>query len=255
MQRGGIAMNSFGRRPLLLLMCAAIVAAGCNAHRLRHEHQALRGQVIALYENQILDNLVRSRRCDVLVHLNYSDFTGESRTFVEAAGQVGDDDNDNLANVGDLSGQIIELDQDAWFANLKGHAYNQLTMKANPVSGPQAALVYEAYREFANDDAKFRCGDEVPTDAFKTRSTRRWNWSKEKSEESFCWVTDSARQDFYELVIATTLVQPSSKEGVEARLEAEASTDFPGVGTVKTKTSATLEKLTPAPPAARECRG
>lgn len=214
-----------GTRSLLAITGALLMLSGCNAHRLRLEHSMLRGQVIALYEEQIMDNLVRTYYRDVLVHLNYSEFAGESVSFLEAVASFGDGDNDNLLTAGDPLGRIIELDSNTWGGTLKANGTNNLKLKATPVSPPEAMLVYAAYRDFVDPGKnQFKCESERPARFHKmqkrrTRQGLAWN-------TTYCWIPVEARDEFLALVMDTTLAQkkpaapkpPATETQVDSRV-------------------------------------
>ena len=209
-----------GMRSLMVAVIAMTVLAGCNAHRIRFDYQTMRGQVIELYEEQILDNLVRAHFFEVPLHLRYTSFTGEALTDLKLTQQFSDDDNDNLLS--EMGSAIVELDQNKWLFSGVAQVNNKLVVAAVP---EERASVYSEYRDFASDPSKFRCSATCPAEVFKVREVKR------PEGKVYCYVLD--QQGFFDLVLATSFSPPAHtrEETVKGTLPCR----NPGLGTPESK--------------------
>ena len=117
-----------------LTVLGLTTSIGCTAERLAYNHEALREEILFVYERQVMDNLVRAFNGDIALQLNYSGFSGKSTTKFKAYGEFGDSDNDNIGVVGTSDPSIIDLDQDGIELQGTAEVFSELAMKAEPVT-------------------------------------------------------------------------------------------------------------------------
>ncbi len=237
-----------------------IIGCGCTANRLAYDHRELREQVILLYEEQVMDNLIRAYNGDVVLHLNYSGFAGDSATDTEIGGQFGDDDNESIGVVGGGDPDIIALDKDGWVVNGKVKIHNKLSLAASPVNHESAGYVYGCYLDFVRHPNRyFEASSVKPEDgqAFKWR--KRVQEADEVNSKSimYYWVPNKehARDAFYQLVLSTSHIQkdldkqtpaaPASKTVTTKEIVTDTTTTTKAEETTgKTKTKETTVEST-----------
>jgi hypothetical protein len=231
------------KRISLRCVIALIIVSsfGCTAKRLAYDHKELREEVIMLYDEQIMDNLIRAYNGDVLLHLNYSGFAGESTTDADIAARYEGNRNESIGIVGASEPEIVALGTGEWFVSGGAKIHNKLCLTANPVDKRAARFVYGRYRKFARNPNFFvadSCKPE-PAQVFKWREGIGWNDKTNSKTVMYYWVPGNkeARDAFYELVLDTSLVQVLTPEE-ETKTVKEVVTD----STTTEKTS--VDKVT-----------
>jgi hypothetical protein len=192
--------------------------AGCRAGQLSVDQREMRAALLQMYEDQVMDNLIRARRDLPFIHLDYSNVTGTitdsgsatvggsrsvthtsfARNAAEGAGPGVTSFSPDRAVVGVFN------------YNGTGSQTNQLTITAQPYTASDR--VYKAYLAFAKDD-KLLCegkeGEKPPPDAHIWRSFGKQCY----------WVPKSAARPFLELYLATTVSRQAAAADIPTSYE------------------------------------
>lgn len=167
---------------LVLLSCLFTCAgAGCAAVPLYREHNQFRGLLLQLYDDQIMDNLVRTKLNLPIVQLDYSNITGT--VTLTATGMLG-------GSQEDASGAIKNFFE----YSLTGKQKNQMTLTANPVLNDFD--VYEAYLWFVHDVEGLEVDD----------GTKTCHRRHEYAGTTYCVPAEKAG-DYFALALRTTVLR------------------------------------------------
>jgi hypothetical protein len=200
-------------RSITLAFVAVVLcsfASGCRSAQLKKDQDCMRGALLDLYTNQIMDNLIRASNGYPIVQLDYSDITG-TITQNSNASYGG---NQNLETGRNEVG-ITTLRQFTNFFDysIGGSQENQLTITANPVLNNNE--VYNAYLEFLEKPERFIVSDEppppgaahivrcVPIDPCEAGCEPCKG--KKCVKKKYYWVPCEYRYDFLRLALVTTV--------------------------------------------------
>lgn len=187
---------------ICLFVLSVIFLSSCTADRLAYDHEELRQQVITLYEKQIMDNLIRTYRNDIVLHLNYSNFAGESTTDLEVGSDYSDKDTEDL-----YERNAIGLESDGWNIAGKAKIHNKLSLNAQPVINKRAGYVYGRYRKFIND-GHFISGPNQPEyKVFKMCKCQRQADPSKPQIATYYWIPFESSQAYYDLVLEVSYIQ------------------------------------------------
>jgi hypothetical protein len=141
-------------------VAACSFASGCRSAQLEKDQDCMRGALLDLYTNQIMDNLIRSYNGYPIVQLDYSDITGT----VTQNGNASYAGNQNLQTERNEFG-VTTLRQftNIFQYSIGGSQENQLTITANPVLNNNE--VYNAYLEFLEKPERLIVSDKPPPQA------------------------------------------------------------------------------------------
>ena len=184
---------------LLFLLFAVLLSLACQAPRMRFQGRQFREAVQDLYEDQILDNLIRAYERRPFVQLSYSDLFVQEIDKVSLNGSIGD----TVTEMRDLtlgamanasSSRMVAAD---WGFGGEASRAGTLSFKAKPVTDQNQ--IYQAYIDFANN-----------TDLFKVVSRRRdlpnhkliHVWDTRHS--NYYYIPKSAASDYLDLALLTT---------------------------------------------------
>ena len=165
------------RRPVALMLClilAALTNAGCRSQRLIADQSTFRSQLLDLYTDQLMDNLIRARKGLPIIHVDYTNITGSTTDTGNAGFTVNFPKND-----GNYTGG--------------GSLQSQLTVTGNSVIAN--ADVYNAYLSFVNipDGLMETCDPPPPGAAHIVKCV----------EGNYFWVPVTYRKEFFELSLRT----------------------------------------------------
>ncbi len=127
---------------VVLTLGAAALAGGCTPHRLGYDHREMRNELLKAYDEQLLDNLIRAKRGEPLLHIRYGEIKGTAATNAKLSGTIADKDTDSVNGT-----TIIEGDEDNTSASAEVSIASTMEVVGTPVlDDPE---LYEAYRAFA----------------------------------------------------------------------------------------------------------
>lgn len=182
--RNGIAV--------LVIATSSVVLIGCAARPLYYEQDHFRGYLLQLYDNQVMDNLIRARNQLPIVHLDYGKMTGT--VTVDATGALG----------GEHLNASSALTDKFTYA-FGGAIKNQLTVTAEPVLDDHA--LYGWYLAYLADDGGGGLQkNDVPSDPSAVHRQRQF-------EGDIYWVPANFAEKYFALAMRTTLLR---KEPVSA---------------------------------------
>jgi len=185
------------RRLALLcgLSAAVIVLPGClTVLETRRDHDKIRTTLNTLYENQIIDNLIRAANGLPFVQIDYTNAT--TTVTVNENGSLGGTQT-NSPNSASILGSALRFAHQfgsVWTYSVGGANSNQIALTANPVINSNE--VYDAYLQFlANPGSLIVTCDPPPKD--KAHICRKW-------EGKYYWVPIEYRFLFLKLALVTT---------------------------------------------------
>ncbi|MCA9440531.1 MAG: hypothetical protein KC964_06975 [Candidatus Omnitrophica bacterium] len=176
-----------GRFPTICLLCFLLATVfGCSSPhpQLRADQYCFRKTLISLYEDQILDNLIRTYNYLLPVQVEYTSVKGNLTQEVK----------------GGVSGSIHEFFRGFKFGG-DGRQQNILSIDARPVVNSSA--VYDEYVRFVKEDKLkvARRGQTIPSDSH----VGKW------FEGDFYYVPKDFADDFLLLALKTTTSQDKAK--------------------------------------------
>lgn len=194
---------------MLILIFASGTLTGCLAVvETQHDQEKIRTALNTLYENQVMDNLIRAANSLPFVQIDYTNAT--TTVTVTRDGEIGA--MPTLETTRDLSlpGKALMLTKrvftNALTYNIKAGNSNQVTLTANPVTDVNA--VYDAYLSFLDQPGSLVVSCDSPP-ACEVHIMRKWRGK-------YYWVPVDYRTLFLRLALVTTFqrgkpLQPADK--------------------------------------------
>jgi hypothetical protein len=194
----------------IIAVAACAFASGCRSAQLKKDQDGMRGALLDLYTDQIMDNLIRAHNGYPIVQLDYSDMTG-TVTHNSNASYGG---NQNLQTERNEFGLTTLRQFTNFFEySLGGSQENQLTITANPVLNNNE--VYNAYLEFLEKPERFVASDDPPppgaahivrcAPASPCEPGYEPCKGKKCDKKKYYWVPCEYRYDFLRLALVTTV--------------------------------------------------
>ena len=193
----------------LTLVLASTALPGClSVAETQHDHEKIRTALNTLYENQIIDNLIRAANGVPFVQLDYTSAT----TTVTVTQDGGIGATPSLVTTRDRSTpvKVIALASrvftNSWSYDLKAGNSNQIALTANPVTDKNG--VYDAYLQFLNNPGSLMVSCDPPPPG-RAHICREWRGK-------YYWVPVEHRYLFLQLALTTSFqrgapLQPPDK--------------------------------------------
>jgi hypothetical protein len=180
-----------------LLLAAAVFSTGCSTTLARIDQHNLRGGMMRYQEDQIMDNLIRTRKSLPIVHYNITKMDAKVQTVVGATGN-GSESLLNLATSG-FSTATRAL---GWVTN--GSRTNDITVTADAVLDKPA--VYSAYYHYAR---RLNGGDGLRSEPRHTRRADRDTdiLGRVWRDGHYYYIPAEYAEPFSKLVMRVTAVQ------------------------------------------------
>lgn len=195
---------------ILLVFMSCVI--GCRAKQLHRDQAEIRGTLLKLYEDQVMDNLIRTKNYLPVVQIDYSKITGtiEHNAGGEAGGsqQVTDSSYGSVPEAGPAPAAatfpIRRAVQDIFNFKATASQKNQLTITGEPVIASND--VYDAYLEFLAVPDRLCEGEKLPP---KLKDVHLWR----KFREKYYWIPKQHAPKFFRLFLVTTIQrgQPVSR--------------------------------------------
>jgi hypothetical protein len=181
---------------LIVLAVAATPLTGCLAVReTQNDQDKMRTALNNLYENQIMDNLIRAANGLPFVQIDYTNAT--STVSVTESGNVGgtqDLTTSRQRNLPSMARMITRIFTNHWSYGVSGMNSNQIALTANPVINNNE--VYDAYLQFLANPGSLVVSCDPPPDG-KAHVWRKW-------KGNYYWVPLEYRYLFLKLSLVTT---------------------------------------------------
>ena len=171
------------------------VLPGClTTLETRRDHDKIRTTLNTLYENQIIDNLIRAANGLPFVQIDYTNAT--TTVTVNESGSIGGTQTNNPNSVSILGSALRFVHQftNAWTYGVNGSNSNQIALTANPVINSNE--VYDAYLQFLANPGSLIVSCNPPPEG-KAHISRKW-------EGKYYWVPIEYRFLFLKLALVTT---------------------------------------------------
>ncbi|MDA0588476.1 MAG: hypothetical protein O2820_11195 [Planctomycetota bacterium] len=172
---------------MMLALLLLTAATGCRSARLSYDGNEVRGAMLQLYEDQAMDNLIRVRRNQPIVHLEFKGVTVQETDSLAAS--YGSTQNSGRA----LAAAAARTISTGWNGSANASNQARVSYEAEPLNNDTG--IYDLYREFA-DNVCFLCeGSELP----------EWGVHLYRKHDGYYyWIPTEYSRDFYEFVLATT---------------------------------------------------
>jgi hypothetical protein len=135
------------RIPFMILI--AVSTSACSAGRAHWDATQLRDRAVDYYSDQIMDNLIRGRNGELILHANITSLNAV--VGAKAGGSVGGGDSNTSVNERDALGVLVKTSKtlvDPFNISFSPEVSNSLTFTAVPeVNDPP---IYEIYVKFLN---------------------------------------------------------------------------------------------------------
>lgn len=178
---------------MLALIFWTLVSA-CRSTTLQHDQVDLRDSVIALYEEQVFDNVVRASRREPMLLITYSSLQGSVTTKVSGSGSLTKAATDNTFGAPPGVGNITDADVQTSNVTVSLSKDVLLSVKGDPVT---VAESYDAFIAFAANPEYLAHSKTAPRPedvvVFKQYG------------DEYYWIPESARAPFFNLYNHTVL--------------------------------------------------
>jgi len=184
-------------RYLVLCLSVALGLVGCRSAQLGNDQSDMRHTLLRLYEDQVLDNLIRTRERYPIVHVDYSNMTGTMNQAASATLGSTMTRTTNTPNPGFVNTLLKVV---TYVVNLSGTASEtaNLTMTGQPVIAVDS--VYQEYIDALAQDPDLiaKLGKD------KTLDSKDYHLKREFQGDT--WYVPAAKKDaFFNLYLATTV--------------------------------------------------
>ncbi len=185
------------------IVLAASMVSGCQAWRLEQQGIDFRHGLLNIYTEQVLDNLIRARRCEPFIQLEITELFAQEFDEIGVTGSFGETVTDarTLLLSGASSNQAARSLATAWSVGGNSKRQGTLNFKAKPITDRDA--IYDAYITFANDPNSFKCGPSRPDKKDFHEGTLRHR------DGLYYWVPKDAREQYRALFLRTTFQHES----------------------------------------------
>lgn len=200
------------RQWISLILVTVVIGPGCATNRVASDQDCLRQAVLDLNTNQIMDNLIRLDKGLPVVHIDYSQLTGQVTDTVTAEGDL-ENTVDHMTGVGTMITVAREL-KNVWTGKLTGSQANQVSVTGQPVTNDPT--VYNAYLAFYAKPGRLmktpeppppgaailaRCAEVGCDDLGCGGHKHRHGRGCRKPEVMYYWVPCAYKDDFRELAL------------------------------------------------------
>ncbi len=167
-----------------LIRCATVLivltgVSACTSNRLAYDHRVMRDELLKLYDEQLMDNLIRAYNGQPLLQIKYGVIDGTSTTNAELSGTISDDDK-AVINFG-ANNEFT--DSDSTGGTGKVEITSEMKIAGTPVLNDQELI--DEYRNFAEKFLQ-QTSDPPPHDAIL--SDTRQEWEKGRLRTMYYWV-------------------------------------------------------------------
>lgn len=195
-----------------LIVLWLVVFAGCRAQQLQSDQADARATILALYEDQLMDNLIRAANDLPIIQIDYTNVTGTITHVGSVTGGATQTNVDNRAfhrpSDAPISNYAFPTERaltNVYNLSGTGSQTNQLTMTANPVINNNA--IYDAYLEFLSkgglradiNDPRGRKVQLTADERPHVGLVRRW-----PRDRKYYWIPESSARAFLKLSLVTT---------------------------------------------------
>lgn len=141
------------------------VLPACTSQRLAYDHRVMRSKLLELYDEQLMDNLIRAYNGRPLLQIKYGVMNGTSKTNAELSGTIAGDNQETIS-IGNDDGTFSDKDT----SNISGKASIESTMAISGTPVLDDPGLVQAYRDFA---ARYlRRTEREPTEPFLLHEER-----------------------------------------------------------------------------------
>lgn len=188
----------------LLVLLAAWAPSCTRVPTLRQDQRDMRSALLCLYEDQMMDNLIRAKNLLPMIQVDYGKMTGTVDTTLNVqASATGENTGtdyglrpEGLAGPTTASNVVVNVLRGT--GNLAGSnsKKSSLTVTGEPVVGN--AELYAAYTAFVSDPTRFVVSKHPPADPKRVHVGRWWRGD-------YYYVPLDHAQDFMRLYFTTTV--------------------------------------------------
>jgi hypothetical protein len=186
---------------LAILIPSLAFSGGCRSQQLGYDQNQFRQVLLQMYEDQLMDNLIRARNRMPLLQLDYTNITGtvtHAGTASVGGGPTGTRTTTFVKpTAATAGGSLVRLASQAFNYNVNASQINQLTVTANPIVDNSA--LYMAYLNFVERPGRLvqSCDPPPPGAAHVVREVGK----------EFYWVPAEYRNEYLELALRTNGVR------------------------------------------------
>jgi hypothetical protein len=181
------------------LILFAFLACGCATTELAHEEDQIRSKLLALYTDQIMDNLIRAKNNLPIIQVDYSSLNGQ--VTLEATGMIGGSQTVTNANAVTtataISKMVSRTIATVFNYSLTAHNATQVSMSGTPLNNNND--VYLAYLTFLADQQNLMVTPAAPPEG-AAHLCRQYCGS-------YYWIPCDRATEFFKLSLATTTMR------------------------------------------------
>jgi hypothetical protein len=193
-------MRRFVAIAVIVVPCLAGIG-GCRSQQLGYDQNQFRQVLLEMYEDQLMDNLIRAKNRMPLLHLDYTNITGtvtHSGSASVGGGPIGTRTTTFVKpTMSTAGGSLVRLATQTFNYGVTASQISQLTVTANPIVDNSG--VYLAYLNFVEHPSRLiqSCDPPPPEAAPVVR----------QSGKQFYWVPVEYRNEFLEVALRTSGVR------------------------------------------------
>ena len=179
-----------------ILVASSACALGCRSQQLGYDQNQFRQVLLGMYEDQLMDNLIRAKNRMPLLHLDYTNITG-TVTHSGTASLGGGPTGTRTSTFAAKAGSFVRTASQTLTYGVNASQINQLTVTANPILDNSA--LYLAYVNFVERPGRLIESCDPPPEgaAHVVRQTGK----------KFYWVPEEYRNEFLEVALRTNGVR------------------------------------------------
>lgn len=198
------------RKGLWAIFFAMFLETGCATCRVASDQDGLRKAVLDLNTNQIMDNLIRLDKGLPIIHIDYSQLTGQVTDSASVEGDL----EQTVHHALSLPLMITRELTNVWTGKLGASRQNQVSVTGQPVT--TIPEVYNAYLAFYAKNGRLmkspdppppgeaiivRCAKASCEDHGCSERNRRLWWCRSSAEVMYYWIPCAFKEDFRELCL------------------------------------------------------
>ena len=178
-----------------------LACGGCRSQQLGNDQNQFRQVLLTMYEDQLMDNLIRAKNRMPLLQLDYTNITGtvtHQGTASVGGGPMGTRTTTFVKpTAATAGGSLVRVASQAFSYGVNASQINQLTVTANPIV--DNSVLYMAYVNFVERPGRLIESCDPPPDG-AAHVLRQ-------SGKKYYWVPDAYRNEFFELALRTNGVR------------------------------------------------
>jgi hypothetical protein len=154
-------------RRFIWVLVPVLLLGGCRAEILQHDQMAIRESLLEMYQDEVMDNLIRTKLMLPVIEVDYRTMTGTISSYSKANASYSREGDTNIFTGASGNTPLHSVKSIPIFGGEQDET-TQLTLTGEPVCDETVYAAYEEYLygpEQEKPEATSRPGGELPTTA------------------------------------------------------------------------------------------